>query len=777
MMRKRNLKLSKIILSLTCVVCFLLSAVSFAVNIPSKAMADDSTQTLNMTIEKTTFEEGEAIFVTPTVNTVGGKDWVGIVPITAQNKAIYWRYVDEITSDPRSCGLGSGVKFDLRLAFYGGDTVSSYKNLPAGVYSIIFVTSNGSASTASQGLVITIVPSAKSTAHMSVTKTHFYEGESIMLTPTVTTAGAKDWVGISVGGDLDYKSTGSIKWSYIDASDSNAAKAGAGSGVTVDVLDFYQPDAEGIAKYRALQAGTYTLLYVPNNGYAYSATETIEITIHPNTKTKHLSIGKSTYFAGEPIMVTPTVDTAKNNDWIGITKDYSISSIRWIYVDVAPYEEGDPRNGSGNNVAVDIRKGSVVKNDVNKQIPAGEYQIVFGKNDSPCNSITECLTITVVPAVPPKPFYASLTLDNAKDGLFEGTMTVKCSDYDKYNDYQKPAHIAMKWADANGKPLSGYSELARRKVTSANMTFKTYDNVIIPANAEKLLIYFVNEGGEYSESTVITLPSGSQYKNTSKLVNEFNIISDVHIKAEATQPMNRHYQLLLKDIAQNMPNSSGIFVNGDIVDYGEQALYTFLVDKYKEAKATYPNLPNLYAAMGNHELFLGDDHKYTSDYQSKLQLWLSNVAKINGGFDLPDNVPYYDMWVNGIHYIFLGSESSVDGRGHLSDKQLTWLETKLNENRTGNPIFLFLHQGLSDTVAGTMKSQGWHGVCAGDEYLNSNDHSSSGLAQREKKLRDLVYKYPEIQMFAGHSHWYFNAQTNILDVENGPTFVNTASSG
>ena len=778
MMKKRSLKLSKILLSITCAICFALSAVCFLTNVPSKVVADSSTQTAHLTIEKTTFKTGEPILVSATSTTTGGTDWVGIISTEVQNKAVYWRYVDNNTSNLAQRGFGNGVKFDIKLSQFGGGTTAPYEDIPAGNYKIIYVLNDGSASSATESLSITVVDGSASTAHLSLTKTCFYEGEEILVTPTVATANAKDWVGV---GTSNYKTEGSILWKYIDEDTSNAT-TGLGSGITVDVKSFYKPDVPALYQYRGLQAGNYKIYHVQNNQGANSSTEVIDITVYPKLtlKTAHLAIEKSVYYAGEPIMVTPTVATANAKDWIGISQNHSGGSIRWKYIDyVDPSNKDSLSNGDGNGVATDIRNAILVTSMKSySKIPAGTYKITFGPNNCYGFDCSEILTITVLPATKPeKPTSATLALKNQTDGFFEGTVTVNCANYDSANEGSKPRAIEMKWADANGNALSGYSSLAKRKVNSSTTIINTYDGVIIPANAKKLLVYFTNYWGDYSDAFAITLPNGCQYKNNSKLISEFNVISDVHIKSEATQPMNRHWQKMLADVAVNMPNSSGIFVNGDIVDYGEQALYTFLIEKYQEAKQTYPNLPNIYAQMGNHELFLGSEHKYSDDYQAQLQLWRTNVSQINGGFTLPTNIPYYDMWVNGSHFIFLGSESSVDGRAHLSDTQLTWLKTKLDENRNGNPIYLFLHQGLSNTVAGTMTNQGWHGVCAGDEYLNSNDHSSSGLASREKKLRDIINDYPEINMFAGHSHWYFEAVQNILQQDGNPTFINTASNG
>ncbi|KAI7251650.1 hypothetical protein KC345_g11559, partial [Hortaea werneckii] len=51
------------------------------------------------------------------------------------------------------------------------------------------------------------------------------------------------------------------------------------------------------------------------------------------------------------------------------------------------------------------------------------------------------------------------------------------------------------------------------------------------------------------------------------------------------------------------------------------------------------------------------------------------------------------------------------------------------------PVFLFLHQPLKDTVAGSLESQEWYGVT------------------QDKELRSILSKYPQTLLFTGHTHW------------------------
>ncbi|WP_027415854.1 hypothetical protein [Aneurinibacillus terranovensis] len=68
---------------------------------------------------------------------------------------------------------------------------------------------------------------------------------------------------------------------------------------------------------------------------------------------------------------------------------------------------------------------------------------------------------------------------------------------------------------------------------------------------------------------------------------------------------------------------------------------------------------------------------------------------------------FYDKWIKGYHFIFLGSEQYRQSNpynyedAYLSDEQLDWLRTKLKEGDRKRPTFIFLHQPLPDTVSGS----------------------------------------------------------------------------
>ncbi|KAA8784053.1 Icc protein [Paenibacillus sp. 4624] len=120
---------------------------------------------------------------------------------------------------------------------------------------------------------------------------------------------------------------------------------------------------------------------------------------------------------------------------------------------------------------------------------------------------------------------------------------------------------------------------------------------------------------------------------------------------------------------------------------------------------------------------------------------------------------YHDHWINGYHYIFLGTEQPHPKDCEMSSEQLEWLDTKLAEQAVlDHPIFIFIHQPLMDTVAGSLQNQGWYGV------------------NQDAELKAVLAKYPQAILFSGHTHWQLQAPHTMYDgTGQMPTMFNASS--
>lgn len=220
----------------------------------------------------------------------------------------------------------------------------------------------------------------------------------------------------------------------------------------------------------------------------------------------------------------------------------------------------------------------------------------------------------------------------------------------------------------------------------------------------------------------------------------FQVITDTHVMADPGHTHNRNLARALEDIKRAAPNSDGIMHAGDLTDHGHAEEYAEFNRIWLEHGA---GLPVRYIASGNHDVGLGH-------WPSRLGAYL-DATGMSG--------PYHDHWVKGYHFIFLGTEQGLELFSSLSEVQLSWLDAKLSEGKDpARPAFVFLHQPLKDTVAGSYESQQWYGVA------------------QDEELKDVLSRHKQAILFTGHTHWELEASHTLFDGdERLPKMINAAS--
>ncbi|WP_217597651.1 metallophosphoesterase [Cohnella sp. GbtcB17] len=220
----------------------------------------------------------------------------------------------------------------------------------------------------------------------------------------------------------------------------------------------------------------------------------------------------------------------------------------------------------------------------------------------------------------------------------------------------------------------------------------------------------------------------------------FQVITDTHVTADPDHLYNRNFEQSLRDIADNAPNSVGIMHAGDVTDHGFPAEY----EELRRIVGLYQDkLPPIYMATGNHDVGLG--------------VWASRLGSFLSATGM--TAAYHDHWIDGYAFLFLGTEQGLELFCDLSETQLQWLDAKLGEAAAaGKPAFVFLHQPLKNTTAGSMEAQKWYGVTQDDE------------------LKAILARYPRTFLFTGHGHWEMEAPCNHA-VGDGrtPAMFNAAS--
>ncbi len=666
---------------------------------PKKAVADDGA----FTLQKTVFAEGEAIEVTANGS---GTDWIGIFR-EGEETSIYWYYVAQ--------HVGT---FNLLNGTLNNGVVD--KNITPGTYVIAYIPNDLSGlSNATQTQTITVTASA-----LRVEKTRFAVGEAINVTATGSGA---DWVGIYRDGE-----TFSARWYYV---------ATAGSGATVN-LATYGNNNEGNGISATIGEGNYTIYLVRNDGGYTDAEVAIPITV---TSSSALYVEKTEFALKEPIYVTAT--HTDSTAWVGLYRVTESSYCRWYPVSDA------------NGVAFDITKGQInIETSYSPNVMRGEYILKLFVSKTGTSSANEAdydvvattqISVIADSTLPSAPLSATYTLANDTDGFATGTVQVKMPINDMTNRC-----IALFWGDERGV-FDNYSYI-KFKVTGETTSFAFGKNVIIPYGATKLYVYAKNTNGDALSEDCITidLPKSAAHKNplNTDTGEAFWIISDTHIDQDVNHVHNQHFAGLLKDISRIDGDAMSLIVNGDMTNRGRDKDFANFQAIYDAATG----VPPMVLSMGNHEYYNGSYEYVNSKFYE--------LAKYPDGSFV--NKMHFDYWQGGYHFIFLGTDAWPQNNTHavLNEATLNWLDAKLDENKeSGKPKFLFLHQPLYNTVAGSRPGEDYSGV----------------EASAETRLREILSDHPEVMMFNGHTHWTMNAEANMYEgtAELPTRIFNTSSAG
>lgn len=432
-----------------------------------------------------------------------------------------------------------------------------------------------------------------------------------------------------------------------------------------------------------------------------------------------LSLSKKEYLRYEDVVVKARGDSKA---WVGIYRDIDVvgevESIYWYYV-------SDATHTSGESYAIQHYGNFNSSRSTLKGLPPTTYKIVyFSKDYEVADQITFKIKASKLPK-PQAPTEATYSLNGLTSGLASGTLSVTFAE-DSY-----ATDLVMYWANEDGV-LSDYEALSKEKVKAGSTTeISIPERMFIPSESTKLYLYGSNNVGLSGTPYIINLPSNVGYKANGNITAKYSIVSDVHIATEnshlpssdAKTLHDEHFSAMLDDAIESKDDA--IIINGDIANSGSENEWKHTMELLESKE----DLPEIHYSIGNHDLYGG-----TYDTESTL------FKKYTG----LDSV-YYALDIGGYHHVFLGSESSsyssVDA--WLSETQLNWFEQKLEEYASDEPVFVYLHQSLYNTVAGSFKNQGWNGIT------------------QDGQVREILSKHKNVIFFNGHSHWDLNSKGNM----------------
>lgn len=346
--------------------------------------------------------------------------------------------------------------------------------------------------------------------------------------------------------------------------------------------------------------------------------------------------------------------------------------------------------------------------------------------------------------------------DTAVQNCAEGLLLIRkkeSSDLSKYS-------LTVKWGDKNNS-FDNYDPLFEVDVIKGSeYEYAFKEKSLIPVEANNLWI-------EVYDSSIL-IDSGSldfnSYKSQLNLISQFSIISDTQVTPSFPSFYNRTVETF-KDIKEVTPNSSGIVINGDIVDEFDDSNYDIFFDAY--SKVYDDEKTPLYIGLGNHEFIdLSEDARYEgqseeeirANFNERLDLWKSKTG---------NDKQYYTFEKGNVKFIFLGTTRmpmELDGNtradNYLGDEQIERLKKEIN-NSLGKPIFIMSHGSLRDTVSGSLSSlnQTWYGF----------------TEDEDNKIRQVISGKENILFFSSHSHWSFESINPYYIEDDGPYYFNTGA--
>lgn len=464
-------------------------------------------------------------------------------------------------------------------------------------------------------------------------------------------------------------------------------------------------------------------------------------------KIAKLYVSKDVYKKGEEIVVKAN---GNEESWVGVYRENdNVSQVEPI----AKYTVND--NGFLPNQSYIIQRSATFSESryAFAKFPSTKYKVVlFGNTGT--NLIVSIKYFSVSKeelSTPSAPTKLEYEIKYPNTGLAEGTVKIY---FDEVNF--DATEVKLYWANESGI-LKDWTAFALKKVISNPFNYEIVAGTIIPYEATKIRAYSINKVGQSESYCEIDLPNNSGYNISENTLSKFEVVSDVHIavanthlaSSDAKELHSQHLLQMGNDIVNISPNSDALIVVGDIANSGQESEW----QENARLLSTIENLPNVYYSLGNHDLYNGVS---TPNYKKQVGLYYKYANT--------DSV-YYEKIIGGFSHIFLGSESSnyssVDA--YLSDTQLSWFEQRLDvltKEDNQKPIFVYLHQSLYNTIAGSFKGQGWNGVYNG----------------ADNKLRNILKNYPQVIMFNGHSHWDMNSVGNMYKADgNLPNIFNTGA--
>ena len=546
-------------------------------------------------------------------------------------------------------------------------------------------------------------PSQSGIPALSTDKSVYLEGEDIWVTAY---GEGKDWVGIYAKGEVP-GGPPSIYW-YYTASDAKSGEA----------VNIRTKRSNSRPEYQSLPGGAYTVFLLLDDGYTVS--ESVDILILPEEGKRLVPESASVYEGDFPVVTA----FGAGEEWVG------------LWPSGADFREAEPLasfavlpGNNGKKTALKPGSGS---------LSAGTYAaFLFPSSGTSDDPIAEAEFAVTAAKAPDAPVSGTYSAPRCAEGLAGGTVTVTLSD----SPEGAAAEEVYLWWGKDGQPLDGMTRLARAHAVRTPLTLDLPEYLTIPEGAEEILVRAKNRFGESPVLSLPLPPDAVPYRQ-GEVLFRFQVTSDWHVTDDPNHDHNRHLGMMLDDIAEICPDSAGIVAVGDIADHGRKSEYA----QAEKIIGKRENVPPIHYVIGNHDVSYGDG------FERQMEIF--------NAFSGNDSL-FFDRWIGGFHFLFIAADA-VNFPLPIPQYEMDWIEEKLAEDASPEkPIFVFCHESILDTVAGSTAEEGWWGISNG------------------KDLAALFSRYPQTIFFNGHSHWELASYNEMFAGDGKRDFraFNTSSVG
>ena len=227
--------------------------------------------------------------------------------------------------------------------------------------------------------------------------------------------------------------------------------------------------------------------------------------------------------------------------------------------------------------------------------------------------------------------------------------------------------------------------------------------------------------------------------NENEIVFTFANLSDTHIGYGNNDEILRNTLATIQEFAPN--GIDAVLFNGDQTQDGTKEQAQLFASILKEA-FDVTKVPMI-VTHGNHDVYWSGcmtRAEFVDAYGSDLYLFDQDMTSIYKG--------NRHVEVNGYHFISVDIQTFMPNYNTLSSDTETWLKNTLDRIVGQNPnayVFVSCHSPAKDTVYGSM----------------SDDVKDTGNWGASAQLDSVLKEYPQVILFAGHTHYGINLETNI----------------